>query len=74
MQVEQGQLRRFNSAVSDLLGGVLFRLGDLLVILKITHGPRRLRQVNFLCNGQLEEGWGFPWIIHHTTEVVNEAG
>lgn len=74
MQVEQGQLRRFNSAVPDLLGGVLFRSGDLLVILKITR-PRTsaVSQVSFLCNGQVEEGWGFPWISTFS-EVVNEAG
>lgn len=69
MQVEQGQLRRFKTADGEQHRPV----GQFIVILEITKPfPTYNAQVSFLCDGQVEVGWGYPWIAFNT-EVVDAA-
>jgi hypothetical protein len=67
--MQPGDLRRFKTAIGEQLRPV----GQFIVILEITK-PRSAHpaQVSFLCDGQVEEGWGYPWVMDNS-EVINEA-
>jgi hypothetical protein len=69
--MKKGDLRRFNGPLTGVTG---FSVGDLFVILDIVQ-PRSAfpQQVTFLVGGQVEEGWGFPWVMNNS-EVLSEAG
>ena len=69
-----GDLRRFNGLIGAEPGGASFSVGDVFVVLDIVQ-PRSAfpQQVTFLVGGQVEEGWGLPWIMNNS-EALNEVG
>jgi hypothetical protein len=69
--MKKGDLRRFNG---PLQGVSSFSVGDVFVVLDIVQ-PRSAfpQQVTFLVGGQVEEGWGLPWVMNNS-EALDEAG
>ena len=69
--MKKGELRRFNG---PLTGVSSFSVGDVFVVLDIVQ-PRSAfpQQVTFLVGGQVEEGWGLPWVMNNS-EALDEAG
>ena len=69
--MKPGDLRRFNG---PLTGVSSFSVGDVFVVLDIVQ-PRSAfpQQVTFLVGGQVEEGWGLPWVMNNS-EALDEAG
>lgn len=60
MQVEQGQLRRFRDSLMAL-GADHFE-GGTFVVLRVDPATERIRSVDILIDGHIDEDLGYFWV------------
>ena len=70
--MKRGDLRRFKgdmigSMSEDLVGGGTF------VVLRVDPATERIRGVDILIDGRVDEGLGYFW-VEDSSEVISEAG
>ena len=70
--MKPGDLRRFKGdmigSMSDVLVG-----GGTFVVLRVDPATERIRGVDILIDGHVDEGLGYFW-VEDSSEVINEAG
>ena len=70
--MKPGDLRRFKGdmigSMSDVLVG-----GGTFVVLRVDPATERIRGVDILIDGRVDEGLGYFW-VEDSSEVISEAG
>ena len=69
--MKPGDLRRFRDSLIAL--GADHVEGGTFVVLRVDPATERIRGVDILIDGHVDEGLGYFW-VEDSSEVINEAG
>ena len=69
--MKPGELRRFRDSLIAL--GADHVEGGTFMVLRVDPATERIRGVDILIDGHVDEGLGYFW-VEDSSEVINEAG
>ena len=70
--MKRGDLRRFKGDMIGSMSEVLVG-GGTFVVLRVDPATERIRGVDILIDGRVDEGLGYFW-VEDSSEVISEAG
>ena len=70
--MKPGDLRRFKGDMIGSMSEVLVG-GGTFVVLRVDPATERIRGVDILIDGHVDEGLGYFW-VEDSSEVINETG